>query len=131
MDGDAPNTHDTLRAKVATIFTELAGGRAERLSASGHGTVTRKSVLATSLEPEFGSERAKEIGFHLADWGADAAFLVALHLCPERFTAEEVQVGVSAFLVHVPDHVAAAAAFAGCPVEDTFDVLPAAPSRAT
>ena len=128
MDNDSPDGYDTLRSKVAAIFTEFAGERAERLAASRPGTAANNAVL-TALEPEFGLERANDIGFHLADWGADAAFIVALHLCPERFTPEEVRAGVDLVLCHVPNHVAAGAALFGHSVADIFAVSPTTPDR--
>ena len=60
-----------------------------------------------------------QIGFHLIDWQAEAAFLVALSLYPERFTDEEIQDGVEAFLIHAPSHVVEAARLAGIAC-DTF-----------
>lgn len=63
---------------------------------------------------------ADEIAFHLTDWSAEAAFLVALHLFPERFTKEEIEEGVLAFLIHAPNHIVAAARLSGHPVEDIF-----------
>ncbi len=62
---------------------------------------------------------ADQIGFHLVDWQADAAFIVALSLYPERFTDEEIREGVLAFLLHAPSHVVEAARLAGQPC-DTF-----------
>jgi len=73
-------------------------------------------------EDEFAEERAQDIGFHLSDWHAEAAFLVAAHLFPDRFTPAEISAGISAFLIHAPNHVAAAAALYGYPVEDIFEV---------
>jgi hypothetical protein len=53
---------------------------------------------------------------------ADAAFLLALHLRPEAFTQEEIDDGITNFLVHAPNHVAAAAKIAGHPVTDVFEI---------
>ena len=64
----------------------------------------------------------KKIAFHLSDWGNDAAFIVALHLFPEKFSQEEIEKGIYQFLPHVPDHLAAAAKLFGTPVTDVFDV---------
>ncbi|MGH2548563.1 MAG: hypothetical protein ACRDHN_04190 [Thermomicrobiales bacterium] len=64
----------------------------------------------------------RDIAFHLTDWAADAAFLVALHLFPERFTAEEIADGIESFLIHAPNHVAAAAVLSGWPPKDIFGV---------
>jgi hypothetical protein len=63
---------------------------------------------------------ADQIAFHLTDWSSDAAFIVALHLFPERFTSEEIEAGVGLFLCHVPIHVIAAARLAGHQAEDLF-----------
>jgi hypothetical protein len=73
-------------------------------------------------ESEIDGERARDVAFHLSDWHADAAFIVALHLFPERFTREEIDEGVRDFLIHAPNHVAAAAALFGFPIQDIFEV---------
>jgi hypothetical protein len=102
---------------VRTIFAELAGERAPRLGANG-----AQGVIAAALTDELGPERADHVAFHLSDWGEDAAFLVAVHLFPERFTVEEIRNGVLAFLIHAPNHIAAGAHLAGWPVQDLFEV---------
>jgi hypothetical protein len=108
---------ETFLRKVRTIFDELAGERAPKLGMNG-----ALSVIAAALADDFGPERAADIGFHLSDWGEDAAFLVALHLFPERFTVEEIRDGVTALLIHAPNHIAAAAHLAGWPLHDVFRV---------
>jgi len=65
-------------------------------------------------------EIARDIAFHLTDWHWESNFLVALTLFPERFTPDEIQSGVEAFMVHAPNHVAAAAKLWGFPVTDAF-----------
>ena len=62
------------------------------------------------------------MAFHLSDWAEDAAFLVAVHLYPERFSPEEIEEGVMGFLVHVPAHVMAAAHHGKHPLNDTFEL---------
>ena len=108
-----------MRKKVAAIFDELAGNRATRPTQGMPPVETMLPVLT----PEFGPEKAYDIGFHLADWIEDASFLVALHLFPERFTREEIEVGVRGAVFHIPNHAAAAGALYGAPVEDIFGVL--------
>src|SRR5262249_7779606 len=97
-------TTKKFRRKVRTIFAELGGERAPKIGMNG-----AQNVIAAALREELGPERAADVAFHLSDWGEDAAFLVAVHLFPERFTAEEVRDGVMALLIHTPNHIAAAA----------------------
>jgi len=82
---------ETFRRKVRTILAELASERAPNLETNG-----AQNVIAAALTDELGPERAADVAFHLSDWGEDAAFLVAVHLFPERFTVEEIRDGVTA-----------------------------------
>lgn len=116
---DACDAHQHVRKKVASIFHELAGARAA-LPTQGMPLV---ETILPVLTPEFGPEKAYDIGFHLADWIEDASFLVALHFFPERFTREEIEVGVRGAVFHIPNHAAAAGALYGAPIEDIFGVL--------
>jgi len=77
-------------------------------------------AIEGALTEEFGAEKAADIAFHMADWNSDAAFILALHLFPERFTREEVEDGIRDFLIHAPNHVAEAAQLIGFPVSDIF-----------
>ena len=64
---------------------------------------------------------------HVIKQQADAAFIVALHLYPDRFSPEEIDAGVRALLVHVPAHIIAAAKLGGYATENIFeDDTPAA-----
>ena len=107
----------TFLRKVRTILDELVGDRALNLGRNG-----ARDVISAALAEELGVERAADVGFHLSDWGEDAAFLVALHLFPEQFTVEEIRDGVTALLIHAPNHIAAAAHLAGWPLRDVFEV---------
>jgi hypothetical protein len=119
------DAYDSVRKKVQAIFTELAGDRAGML-VSGTFPASITTTITTALSSPDSTEEqilhADEIAFHLTDWNADAAFIVALHLFPERFTPAEIEAAVDLFIVHVPNHVAAAAKLAGHPVEDIFEV---------
>ena len=115
------DTYDTVRQKVAAIFSELVGDRANMLA--GDRLPERiTGVLATALNDVEGYDvlHADEVAFHLTDWNSDAAFLVALHLFPEKFTREEISAGINLFLVHVPAHVIAAARLTGNSRDDIF-----------
>ena len=117
------DAHDTVRKKVEALFTELAGERARMLDGSRFPAGITSTITASLADPDASDEQvlqADTIAFHLTDWNADAAFIVALHLYPERFTPEEIEAGVELFLCHVPGHVIAAARLAGHPVEDSL-----------
>jgi hypothetical protein len=114
----------SFRKKVEAIFRELAGERAAMLDAAKFPAAIT-STITVALAGESGDAdeilHADKIAFNLTDWNAEAAFLVALHLFPERFTPDEIRDGVEAFLIHVPHHVIAAARLAGHPTDDIFN----------
>jgi len=117
------DAHDSVRKKVQTIFTELAGERARMLKGGTFPAGITSTVTAALSSPDASDEQilhADKIAFHLTDWNDDAAFIVALHLFPERFTPEEIEAAVGMFLIHVPNHVVAAARLAGHPTDDIF-----------
>ncbi len=89
-----------------------------------NGGRSAQHVIATierAIRKEHG-EKAMDIAFHLSDWSSDAAFLVALHLFPDAFTEEEIREGMMMFIIHAPNHVAAAAALAGDPIRNIFEI---------
>jgi hypothetical protein len=113
----------SVREKVEAIFRELAGDRAATLVATTFPAGITSTVTAALAAEDAGDDEilhADEIAFHLTDWSSEAAFLVALHLFPERFTPEEIREGVQAFLIHAPHHIIAAARLAGHPTDDIF-----------
>lgn len=105
---------------VADIFREIAGVRALRLAGDFVNAETSRA-LSNALKKRY-PEKSRDIAFHLTDWNSDAAFIVAMHLYPERFTTEQIEEGVERFLVHAPNHVAAAAKLGEWPVTDIFGV---------
>jgi hypothetical protein len=109
------NPHETVRQKVLDIFTELAGERSRQLDGGVAAEATRDAIAA-ALGKDFGTKKARDIGFHMADWNGDSAFITALHLFPERFTAAEIKAGINLFLVHAPSHIRAA-----CGLTGTYD----------
>jgi hypothetical protein len=102
----------TVGQKVAAVFTELVGDRARRLDGSVIAEPAMGTIAAAFIK-EFGPEKAADIGFHMADWNSDAAFVAAVHLFPERFTKEEIEAGVILFLNHAPNHIRAACGLTG------------------
>jgi hypothetical protein len=114
-----PHTPNKVDEKVQAIFSTIAGvDRAKWLRGDVPSRVMDQ--IAEAISSEHAPEDARDIGFHLGDWQSNAAFLVALHLFPERFTLEEINDGIGALLLHVPAHVIAAARIAGQSTEDIF-----------
>ncbi len=99
-----PDSIDSVQEKVLRIFVELVGDRAARLDGSKLST-RAMDVMTAALAEEYGWEKAGDVALHMLDWNWDAAFIVALHLFPERFTAEEVQSALGLFLCHAPNHI--------------------------
>jgi hypothetical protein len=111
--------HETVSSKVREIFAEMAGERADRLDGSVVSVAARDAATAALIE-QHGSERAADIAFHMTDWNSDAAFIVALHLFPERFTPDEIDAGFRLFLVHAPNHIREACRLTGEYVWENF-----------
>ncbi len=94
------------------------GERANHFASCSEAQRVAKEALAQDFE----SSISTDIAFHMTDWSTDAAFVTALLLFPERFTAEEIREGITDFLHHVPNHLAAAAKLNGFPIQDLFQV---------
>jgi hypothetical protein len=108
------------RAKTRAIFEEMVTGSSLDQWAEGFKKLTGAIELALKAE-DVEEAVARDIAFHLADWDEEARFIVALQLFPDRFTPEEITSGIMGFLIHAPNHIAAAAKLHGCPVQDIFD----------
>lgn len=120
---------ENFRKKVETIFSEMAGpARAQWLNAATPSRCIGQIAKAIASQSGYANETAANIAINVADWQADAAFLVALHLFPERFSDQEIDEAVRSLLLHVPAHVIAAARLAGHPTDDIF-AEPAAQAR--
>jgi hypothetical protein len=95
---------DSVRGKVSVVFRELVGDRARELTGSMLSPRT-KDAIATALAERYGDDTATKVALHMSDWNSDAAFVVALHLFPERFTQDEIEAGIGMFLIHAPNHI--------------------------
>ena len=115
MDDPLKSVHK----KVKAIFTELVGDRAARLDGSRIAEPAM-SIIGQALVDDYEPEMAHDIAFHMADWNSDAAFIVAMHLFPERFTPEEIIAGIGLFLVHAPNHIREACRLTGQYVWENF-----------
>ena len=112
--------NDSLESKVEEIFARAfeKGTDAPRSFAN---PAVLQAQIAQMLEPEFG-EDSNEIAFHLSDWVGDAAFLTLLSMRPESLTDAEKKAGLRQFLIHAPNHLAAAAKLSGNAIQDIFNV---------
>jgi hypothetical protein len=114
---DALEKHES---RVLSCFMSLGEERAMRLRVPSSSLKSLEKALAENAGLD--ATRAHDIAFHLTDWIGDAAFLVALHLYPERFDKATIAKGISILLAHAPNHLAAAAKLFGMPIQDIFDV---------
>ncbi len=104
----------SVRQKVKDIFAELAPDSAKSVT----GNRLAKNIIfriKAIFSEDYGDRKASTLGMHMSDWNRDAAFIVALHLYPERFTDEEIRAGIQLFLAHAPNHIRAA-----CQITDQY-----------
>ena len=114
------DAYDSVTSKVQGIFEELAGSRAESLRGDSAARAAN-DALGVALAVGRNPLRADQLAFHLVDWNASSAFLVAFLLFPERFTPEELRAAVDLLLLDVPAHILAAARLGGYEAKDIFD----------
>lgn len=100
---------DDVEERTAAVLGSISGEAAAHLCdrAMPHCAIVER--ITEALQPRHGLEKAHDIAFHLSDWIADAAFLLALHVNPEAFTPEEIAEEVEGVLIHAPNHLMAAA----------------------
>jgi hypothetical protein len=110
---------DSVCEKVAAIFRELASERACEVDGSRLSIRTRDAIAA-ALAEAYDDDIAAKLSVHMSDWNGDAAFIVALHLFPERFTPDEIRTGIGMFLGHAPNHIAEACRLTGTYVWEDF-----------
>jgi hypothetical protein len=80
-------------------------------------------VKAALLEAELPVDVANGAAFHLTDWVEDLEAFVSFCCDPTSYTPEQVNELLLAFLIHAPNHLAAAAKlYADMPVRDVFGV---------
>lgn len=103
---------DSVQNKVLGIFQKLVGERAKRLD-GGVIAAPAMNAITVAMTEEHEIEKASDIAFHMSDWNSDAAFMVAVHLFPEQFTAEEIDCGIAMFLDHAPSHIREACQLTG------------------
>ena len=91
-----------------------------------NGSAIRKRLIdaLVSSGDDYGSEKdLKDIAFHMTDWLTDLKEWVELCQNPSALSDDEVLDVLIGFLVHVPNHIAAASKLAiDTPVRDIFSV---------
>ena len=115
---------DNLRKKAASLLTRASASRVARSLKEPDRTAAREAIRI-AFDRAYGREAASNLAFHLVDWTGDAAFIMALCMFPEQFTGNEIREGVDLLLVHVPNHVAAAAKISGNQCKDIWKEKPA------
>ncbi len=113
-----------LPKKVAALLARACARRLEEALWSPNLDRAREGIRE-ALRRRFGDEAARSIAFHLMDWTSEAAFLLALAMFPDQFSKSEVSEEADALLVHVPNHIAAAAKISGNRCEDIWGESPA------
>lgn len=114
-----PDRYDKLRKKVTTLLTRASATRVKRAQAFSDLTEAREATRK-ALRRTYGDEGSRNLAFHLMDWTFDAAFLLALAMFPEKFSRREIEDGIDLLIVHVPNHVAAAAKISGYQCKDIW-----------
>jgi hypothetical protein len=85
--------------------------------------IRERIVQSAITEAELPAPVADDVAFHMTDWLDDLAALVEFFKEPKSYDAAKVNALLLKFLVHVPNHVAAAAKlYAEFPVTDVFGV---------
>ncbi len=78
---------------------------------------------AAASEAELPVGVANDVAFHLTDWLEDLEVFVAFCRNPGSYTPDQVNDLLIAFLIHAPNHIAAAAKlYVDIPVQDVFGV---------
>ena len=69
------------------------------------------------------AEIRHDVAFHMTDWHSDLEKFYAYCQAPETLDADQTTELLTSFLVHVPNHLAAASKLlTGIPVTDIFEV---------
>lgn len=82
-------------------------------------------AIQNALEQqEYGSANLRrEIAFHMTDWLEDLEGWTAFCRSPDSLSSDAIAELLTAFLVHVPNHLAAASKLmTDVPVSDVFEV---------
>ncbi|PCI08237.1 hypothetical protein COB72_08645 [bacterium] len=80
-------------------------------------------IKASALKRGLSKQEAFDSGFHMVDWLDDLEAFYSFCQNPDSFSDDELETMLINFLIHVPNHLAAAAKiYADSPVSDIFGV---------
>jgi hypothetical protein len=80
-------------------------------------------ISAAVTDAELPVTVANDVAFHLTDWMQDLESFVSFCQSPDKYNPAQVNAILLAFLIHAPNHLAAAAKlYADIPVTDVFGV---------
>ena len=83
----------------------------------------REAIGVALKDSDIQPAEISDVAFHMTDWLVDLEEWTQFCENPESLSAEQVHDLLMGFLIHVPNHVAAASKlFTGFPVKDTFNV---------
>jgi len=83
----------------------------------------QRRLEESCLKQCLGEETAYDVAFHMTDWSDDLIRLWAFCEDPDSLSLEEIDEMLMDLLVHVPNHLAAAARlYTGTGVRDIFEV---------
>lgn len=113
---------ESVERKTDRLLKRAFGVRAKRVAWGVRG-LNAEYVVENAFKRKLGANDARELGFQMGDWGRDAARLLLLHLYPEKFSKSEVKDIVMGFVIHVPNHLAAACAVLDWPAQDVWGIF--------
>ncbi len=83
----------------------------------------RSAIEAALVAQGYDARVAKDVAFHMTDWASDFIGFREFADVPDSLTPEAIEDLVMAFLIHVPNHLAAASKLMlDVPVNDVFGV---------
>lgn len=82
-----------------------------------------EKIKAALVDEDTESKHVDDIAFHLTDWVCDLQELVSFYEAPNEYDSSQVREILTHFLVHAPNHLAAAAKLMlDYPISDVFGV---------
>jgi hypothetical protein len=113
-DASAADSFERLHRKLLLLYKPLGDSVAARLDPAG-STDESCEALFDALS-HAGEKNASDVAWHLTEWPWSAAFILALHLWPDAFSDEEIQIGYCYLHSDVSNHFKGFLEAAGDPI---------------